>query len=402
MREWKNKPLDEMVRRLREEDPPRPSTKVSTDRDTSSATAEARRTEPKQLVSVLRGDLDWITMKALEKDRSRRYASPSDFAADIQNYLNEQAVLAVPPSAGYRAHKFARRHRGALVTACGFALVLITAAVVSIRQSIRANREAAVAEAVNDFLQNDLLAQASAATQSGPSAKPDPDLRVRTALDRAAQRIEGKFARQPEVEAAIRETIGQTYIDLGLYPEARKQLERALDLRRRVLGPEHPNTLKSMNSLANVYEVEGKYAQAETLASQTLEIKRRVLGPEHSDTLKSMNSLANVYDDEGKFAQAEALASQTLEIERRVLGPEHRDTLKSMNNLAIVYVSEGKYAQAETLHSQILEIWRRVLGPEHPDTLKSMNNLALSTCLRASTRRPRRSTVRFWKSGAAS
>ena len=128
-------------------------------------------------------------------------------------------------------------------------LVLIAAALISIRQSIRANREAAVAQAVNDFLQNDLLAQASAANQSGPSAKPDPDLKVRTALDRAAARIAGKFDRQPEVEAAIRDTIGQTYMDLGLYPEARKQLERALDLHRRVLGAENPKTLKTMSRL---------------------------------------------------------------------------------------------------------------------------------------------------------
>ena len=132
-------------------------------------------------------------MKALEKDRARRYGSASEFAADIGRYLNHEPVLAVPPSVAYRARKFARRYRAALATACAFALVLIVAAVVSIRQGIRANREAASPQAVNDFLQNDLLAQASAANQSGPSAKPDPDLKVRTALDRAAARIAGKF-----------------------------------------------------------------------------------------------------------------------------------------------------------------------------------------------------------------
>ena len=163
--------------------------------------AQAPALSPCALAKQMRGDLDAIALKALEKDRSRRYGSPSDFAADIGRYLKNEAVLAVPPSVAYRARKFARRYRAALVTACAFALVLIAAAGVSIRQSIRANREAAVAQAVNDFLQNDLLAQASAATQSGPSAKPDPDLKVRTALDRAAARIAGKFDRQPEVEA---------------------------------------------------------------------------------------------------------------------------------------------------------------------------------------------------------
>ena len=370
--------FEEFLRRLREDDPPKPSTKIRTqDPATSTDLARKRHTEPPALIKQMRGELDSIALKALEKDRSRRYGSPSDFALDIARYLNNEPVLAVPPSVAYRARKFARRYRVALVTACAFALVLIAAAVISIRQSIRANKEAAVAQAVNDFLQNDVLAQASASNQAGPSAKPDPDLKVRTALDRAAQRITGKFDRQPEVEASIRDTIGQTYIDLGLYPEARKQLERALDLHRRVLGAENPKTLKTMSRLGRTAELQGKYAEAETLLGRALEIERRVLGPEHPDTLSTMNNLASDYYYQGKYAQAEALDSQTLEIRRRVLGPEHPDTLGSMNNLADVYGAQGKYAQAEALDSQTLEIRRRVLGPEHPGTLASMNNLAI-------------------------
>ncbi|HEV2490262.1 MAG TPA: serine/threonine-protein kinase [Candidatus Acidoferrales bacterium] len=407
--------LDEFLRRLREEEPSKPSTKVRTQEPaTSTDVAHKRHTEPLTLVRQMRGDLDSIALKALEKDRSRRYGSPSDFAADIGRCLRNEAVLAVPPSLGYRVRKFARRYRAALATACAFSLVLITAAVISIRQSIRANKEAAVAQAVNDFLQNDLLGQASVYNQS----KPDPDIKVRTVLDRAAQRIEGKFTSQPEVEAGIRATIGQTYLDLGQYPEARTHLERALeldrralgakdpktlkamsrigliavlqgkyseaetllrqtvDMQRRGLGPEHPDTLESMNRLATVLAEERKSAQAEVLFNQTLEIRRRVLGPEEPDTLKSMNDLANVCDDEGKFAQSEALYNQVLEIQRRVLGPEHPSTVASMDNLSIVYSDEHKYAEAEALFSQTLEIRRRVLGPEHPETLGSMNNLA--------------------------
>ncbi|HEV3277262.1 MAG TPA: serine/threonine-protein kinase [Terriglobia bacterium] len=363
-------------------------------------------------------DLNTIIGKATREEIDQRYASVADLGQDLRRYLTGLPIQARQQTVLYRAGKFARRHRVALVTACAVALALIAAAMVSIRQSIRANREAAVAEAVNDFLQNDLLAQASAATQSSPSAKPDPHLEVRTALDRAAARIAGKFDRQPEVEAAIRDTMGQTYMDLGLYPEARKQLERALDLRRRVLGAENPQTLKtmgrlgsvadlqgeypraealhsqvlaiqrrvlgpefpdtlySMNNLAVSYWRQGKYAQAEALESQTLEIRRRVLGAEHPDTLTSMNTLANFYDDEAKYPQAEALHSQALQIQRRVLGAEHPDTLRSMTSLANLYVEEGKYTQAEALDSRILGIRRRVLGPEHPETLSSMNNLA--------------------------
>jgi tetratricopeptide (TPR) repeat protein len=343
--------FDEVLRRLREEESPRPSTKLRTQ---SGATAEKRSSDPPTLARQLRGDLDAIALKALERDRSRRYGSPSDLAADIGRYLRNEAVLAVPPSLTYHASKFARRYRGALAAIGACVLMLILAAVFSIWQGVRATKqrdradaEAAAAQAVNGFLQNDLLAQASAAIQSGPWAKPDPDLKVRTALDRAAARITGKFDQQPEVEAAIRDTIGQTYTDLGLYPEARTQLERALELHRRVLGTENPKTLKTMSRLGGILRLQGKYAQAEALLAEALQISRRVLGSEHPDTLASVNNLAHIYFEEGKDAQAEALYTQTLEIRRRVLGSEHRDTLTSMNNLANVYGEQGKYIQGE-------------------------------------------------------
>jgi eukaryotic-like serine/threonine-protein kinase len=377
--------FDEFLRRLREEEPAKPSTKIRTqDAATSTALAHKRQTEPLALAKEIRGDLDSITLKALEKERSRRYGSPSDLAADIERHLNNEAVLAVPPSAAYRARKFARRYRMALATAGAFLLVLLAAAGISVWQSIRATRQrdradaaAAAAQAVNDFLQNDLLAQAGASSQVGPSAKPDPDLKVRTALDRAAARIAGKFDRQPEVEAAIRETIGQTYTDLGLYPDAQKQLDRALDLYRRVLGAENPKTLQTMSRLGETASRQGKYPEAEALFSRTLGIQRRVLGPEHPDTLLSMSNLASSYFYQGKFAQAEALYRQTLEIQSRVLGPANSETLSSMNGLASSYQQQGKLAEAEALHQQTLENRRRVLGPEHPRTLASMNNVGI-------------------------
>jgi serine/threonine protein kinase len=263
-------------------------------------------------------DLNTIIGKATREEIDQRYASVADLREDLRRYLAGLPILAREQTLLYRAGKFVRRHRAALVTACAIALVLSAAAVVSILQSVRANREAAVAEAVNDFLQNDLLAQASTATQSATSAKPDPHLEVRTALDRAAARIAGKFDRQPEVEAAIRDTMGQTYMDLGLYPEARKQLERALDVRRRVLGTENQLTLKTMGRLATIADLQGEYPRAEALHSQVLAIQRRVLGPEFPDTLYSMNNLAVNYWHQGKYVQAEALESQTLEIRRGV------------------------------------------------------------------------------------
>lgn len=417
--DWREIAFDEFLRSLRLDEPPKPSTRIrSREHARALEISRRRQTDPSALARLLRGDLDSIVLKALEKDRSRRYGSPSELAADLVHYLKREPVLAVAPSAAYRARKFAHRHRPALATACAFLLVLIAAAGVNFRESIRANREAAVAQAVNDFLQKDLLAQASAANQSGPRVRPDRDLKVRTALDRAAARINSRFDHQPQVEAAIRDTIGQTYMDLGLYSEARAQLQRAFDLysraagpedpatvaalgylgytaylqgsyaeaerllsrtvevQRRILGAQHPDTVTSLKRLAIVYGEEGKYPQAGDLLQRILQIQRRTLGPEKSQTLAVANNLADVYEEQGEYALAEDLHRQTLAIQRRVLGPEHPNTLSSMNNLANVYLAEGKFAEAEALDHQTLEIRRRILGPEHPYTLTSMSNLA--------------------------
>jgi tetratricopeptide (TPR) repeat protein len=380
-----------------------------------------REEDPTRLSSVrraYRGDIETIVAKALEKDRSRRYSTAAALASDIRKYLADEPIQARPASTAYQLQKFARRHRPLVTATVAVFATLVVGIAMSTRAALKAREAEQAAQAVIDFLRNDLLAQASASTQAGPGTKPDPDLKVRTALDRAAARIAGKFDRQPEVEAVIRDTIGQTYIDLGLYTEARTQFDRALDLhlrvlgtddpqtlrtsarvarvallqgaypeaeslfvrdleqQRRSLGPGHPDTLYSASNLTNVYFAQGKYVQAETLGSQTLEICRRVRGAEHPDTLAAMNSLANVYNAQSKYEQAEALDRQALESRRRVLGSEHPDTLVSMNNLAGDYTNMGKHGQAAALHNQALEIQRRVLGPEHRETLMSMGNLA--------------------------
>ncbi len=338
-----------------------------------------RDVDPAPLSSIsriYRGDIETIVAKALEKDKARRYASAAELAADIRRYLANQPIFARPPTTSYQLQKFARRHRTLVASTAAVFLVLVAGVMVSTWQLVRARRAEASAQAVNDFLQNDLLAQASAANQSGPTTKPDPDLKVRTALDRAAAKIAGKFDKHPQVEAAIRDTIGQTYLDLGLFPEARTQLELALALHQRVEGPNNPKTLNTAMQLGSVAERQGKYAEAEALQNQTIQAMQRVLGPEHPDTLKATSGLATVYMDQAKYPQAEAIYSRNLEIERRVFGPENSLTLHGMHSLGAVYLYEGKYALAEPLYSQTAEIDRRTLGPEHPNTLLALNNLA--------------------------
>ena len=180
-----------------------------------------REEDPAPLSSVsrsYRGDIETIVAKALEKDKARRYASAAELAADIQRYLKDEPIIARPPSATYQLQKFARRHKALVAGVAAVFVVLVAGIIASTWEATRARRaeqaattEAATAKAVNDFLQNDLLAQASASSQARPDTKPDPDLKVRTALDRAAARITGKLPKQPLVEASIRQTIGNTY-----------------------------------------------------------------------------------------------------------------------------------------------------------------------------------------------
>ena len=339
-----------------------------------------READPVSLSSisrVYRGDIETIVAKALEKDKSHRYGSAAGLADDIRRYLNDEPIIARPPSATYQLQKFARRHKALVAGMAAVFVALIVGIIASTWEATRARRAEQTATAVDDFLRNDLLAQASASVQARPDTNPDANLKVRTALDRAAARIQGKFKQQPLVEAAIRQTIGNTYRDLGLYPEAQRQLERAVELRRRTLGEDHPDTLRSLDKLAVLYWRQGKYAQAEPLFSKILDKRSRVLGPQNPETLDAMESLALLYKDQGRYPQAEPLYTKVLELQRRVLGEENPGTLETTERLALLYLDEGKYALAEPLYIKVTELQRRVLGEEHPSTLDSMNNLAV-------------------------
>jgi tetratricopeptide (TPR) repeat protein len=165
---------------------------------------------------------------------------------------------------------------------------------------------------------------------------------------------------------------------LGLHNKAERLQVQLVETKKKMVGPEHPNTLKSINNLASTYRNQGRWEEAETLEVQVLEIIKRVLGPEHPNTLKSINNLASTYRNQGRWEEAETLGVQVLEMRKRVLGPEHPDTLISMGNLALKYWDQGRWEEAETLEVQVLETEKRVRGAENPGTLTSMNNLAFT------------------------
>jgi serine/threonine protein kinase len=331
----------------------------------------------------LRGDLDVIVLKALEKDTARRYQSVERLAEDIRRHLAGLPIEARPDRL-YRAVKFVQRHRVAAGSAVVVFMALVGGIGVSTWQAIRASRaektallERDRAQAINDFLQNDVLAQAGNA-QGGPTLVPNPDLKVRTALDRAAARITGRFDKQPLLEASLRQTIGTAYRNVVEFPSAAQQFERALELRRRALGDQHNDTLRSMADLAQMYGLEQKFAQAEALYANVLNGQRRLLGEEHPETLTTQHDLGALYRDERKFPESEAIYQKTLNARKRVLGPEHRDTLTTIEAMVILYLMEGKNAQGLELGSKTLEAERRVRGEDSPQMLAMMSLLGLS------------------------
>lgn len=339
-----------------------------------------REQDPVPLSSIkgsYRGDVETIVAKALAKDKTERYGSAAALGDDIRHYLKYEPITARPPSTAYQLRKFAQRHRALVTGIVAVFVVLLGGIVTTTREARRVSLERDTANAISDFLQNDLLAQASAKVQAGPSTQPDPDLTVRTALDRAAARIGHKFQKEPLVEASLRQTIANAYQGLGLYPEAQQQMELALELRRRALGEDHPDTLRLTAALAGLYFDQGEYAKAEPLFMRAVRAQRRKLGDENPDTLASMNDLGLLYLEQARYAQAEPLFTRLLEIRRRAFGENHPETLVAMNNLALVYSKQGRYAEAEPLYIHVLDTRRRVLGEEHPSTLISMSNLAV-------------------------
>jgi non-specific serine/threonine protein kinase/serine/threonine-protein kinase len=367
--DFRNLRFDEMLHKVRDEDAAKPSTKLRTLGEQSTTAAQNRRTEPRTLARLLRGDLDAITLKAIEKERSRRYGSPSDLAADIGRHLRNETVAAHTPSIADRTRKYIRRHWVGVAVAAAAALLLISFSVAQYFQLRRMTRERDRADRVTALM-------TSMFKVSNPSQSRGNKVTAREILDKASRDITTSLARDPELQAQMMQVMGTVYDGLGLYPQAESLIRQAVEIRRRVLGPDQPDTLRSEGDLCLALERLGRYGEAEKLQSETVEKLRRVLGPNNPDTLQSMNNLANLFEDEGRHSEAETLHRQTLNARRRILGSEHPDTLRSINNLARTVRDQHRFPEAEALYRQALEIERRVLGPDHPTTLITTANLA--------------------------
>ena len=366
---------------------------------------------------VFRGDVETVLGKALAKEKARRYAAASDLAADIRRYLNDEPIVARPASAAYQLWKFGRRHRALAggVAAVFAALMLgITGTTLGLIRATRAEAEArtlaqaqsrlrqqaedernraVAAEALAKQRLDEATAARDEARREADTANtiqdflrrmlssPDPaqvgrDVKVVDVLDQAAQNLASTLADRPEVEAAARVTLGNSYEGLGLYVEAEREFRRAIELCQRELGAEHEDTLDAQAELVHLLLAWDRLAESEPLVNEVLEVRQRVLGASDADTLDARNLLASLLDRQGKLAEAEVQYRELLAVLPHVRGEDDALRLAVMDNLAGLLWVQGRPAEAEPLARQALEGYRAVHGAEHPDTLTALNNLA--------------------------
>jgi len=384
---------------IRETDPKTPSTRLTNLGEEAVKVSRNRRTDIATLAKKLHKELEWIPLKAMRKERAGRYRSASELADDIEKY---------------RLKKFVRRNRALVTSVAAVLIVLIVGIMVSTILAIGQARARTEAQAVADFLRNDLLASVD------PERGMGRDVTIRSFLDTASESLQGKFTNQPLVEASIRDTIGWTYRQLGELKAAETHLEHALQIRQEHLGEAHLDALDSVGLLAWLRCDQARYQEAAELLENAMSTSRHVLGDDHVRTLSFANTLGCVYVDLGRYDEAEQLYLKGVPTALRVLGEQHNTTLFMMGNLgstykykgryedaehqylktlrlregfwddenmwtlvyksflAEVYIKQKRYEEAQQLYLQILPIQRRVDGDDNFRTLRSVSGLALA------------------------
>jgi non-specific serine/threonine protein kinase/serine/threonine-protein kinase len=375
-RELRKGGFDLIRKKIREDEPSKPSARVTRLGNVSEAAAVQRRTDPAALSRQLRGDLDWIIMKAVEKDRTRRYDSASDLAADIGRHLNNHPVLAGPPSSAYRMKKFVARHKVGVAAGSVVLVTLllgITGTTIGLFRSVKAERmareQAEAARQVSEFLEG-LFAVSDPGESRGNS------ITAREILDNGRDRIAADLQDQPLVQARLMTTMGRVYRRLGLYGEARRLHETALATRQREMGEQTLEVAESRLELGWNLEAIGDYEDALLMYEGALATKRDILGPDHPDVARTISSIGTVYNKTRRFEEAKASHELALGIREKALGGDHIDVSNSLNLLGNVHVAMADYRGALPYYERALTIREKKLGTNHPRVAVVLGNLA--------------------------
>jgi tetratricopeptide (TPR) repeat protein len=378
--------LLEVLRAIREEDPPPPSTRLSQAKQGRDTVSAQRRMEPARLTRVVRGELDWIVMKALEKDRRRRYETADALARDVERYLHDEAVEAGPPSTAYRMRKFVARHR-ALVLGTALVVLALSGGVVGTtwgllqaereKQAADAAKEKALAaeadtRAFSDFILFEVLASARHKSQAQQVPLPAT---IADAVTEAEKTIAERFKGKPTAEADVRHALGLTWRNMNKFDAAERHFRRALELRRQHLGENDPRTLSSQRCLGATLDEAGRTADALPLLEDALRRHRDVLGTDHKDTLLCMDNLAAACVRADRRADALALQEEALEHSDDVEEPDSPEVLRRQGRLGVSYARLNRAADAVPLLEKAVA-GMKASAPTHKETLECMNALA--------------------------
>lgn len=410
----------ELQRMIREQEPPKPSTRVISMKGERTTQAGRRSQEPGRLGATLRGDLDWIVMRALEKDRDRRYESAREFANDIERHMRNEPVTAGPPSTSYRMRKFVRRHKAGVGAIVAAVLVLVAfAATMAVQarriatERDRANREREVSDRVADFqtsmlqrirpfdmgqsivadLRGSLDArlkgrgaagaetQAALASFDGLLGDINPTDTARRVLDAqilqpATDAVTADFDKQPETEARMRMALARTYRALGLPDKSLAQAERAVAVNEKTFGPDSRQTLVSRGVQAIALWDLGRMDECEKILTAVVPEWERLFGPADADGLKAKVSLGVLLMGRSRNSDAQKLFEEALAAQERTLGPDHKDLVNTLSNLATALGNQNQYTAAAPYLERALGIQKKQSGADDLQAMATQQRLA--------------------------
>ena len=376
-RELRASGYEAMRKRIMVQTPAKPSTRFGTlDGAESGKIAKHRHSSPAGVVKAVLGDLDWITMKALEKDRNRRYGSASELAADLKHHLANEPVSAGPPSAGYRARKFVRRHKLAVVTAS----VILTSILVGLAgvtwgmvRAVRAEKiarfEAETWSQISQFM-------IGMFEINNPSEARGRSITAKEILDRASERIGNELADRPAQRARLLETMGKVYRSLGLYQDAQPLVESAVVSQKVAYGDDSAELAGPLATLGGLLVQRGRYDEAIPILERAIELGRTKLAPGDVERARALNNLGNAYRGLKSFDKALPFLEEALKVREQALGPDHIDVAKQLVNVGSVRHTLGDDAGARRDLERALSIYESKLGPNHPDVARPLDALA--------------------------
>jgi serine/threonine protein kinase/Tfp pilus assembly protein PilF len=387
--------LDEIRRIITSQEPVRPSTRLKTRlAGDPKAMFDPQRADPSKLVNDFSSDLDWIVMKALEKDRARRYATARELALDVQRNLTGEAVSARPPNRIYKFRKIVLRNKllfaGISVVAALFiaSFILISASLTKERQARRdalnalgrAEREerTALREGVKSKLVTAFLKEMLESVDPSIARGQDATM-LHSILDLTAERIGNELRNEPEVEVDLRSLLGRVYMAIGDFNRAEEMYSTALAINRKLHGPDSPETAGSLHNMGLVFVSRGKWSGAAAYLEEALAVRRRHLGSTSAEVADSLGSLAEFYTQQGRIDEAEKLCREGLAIRTARFGDNGLKVAESLRNLGIILGGRGLWQEAEATERTVLEICRKHYKPDDPRIALALTDVAWAT-----------------------